>query len=36
MLSPVVGELCAVDPKRLLCGLKDPELEPGDLVAVRQ
>ncbi len=29
------GELYAVDPRRLLRGLEDPELEPGDLVEVR-
>lgn len=29
------GELYPVDPKRLLRGLEDPELEPGDLVEVR-
>jgi hypothetical protein len=29
------GELYVVDPKRLLRGLEDPELEPGDVVEVR-
>jgi hypothetical protein len=29
------GELYAVDAKRLLRGLEDPELEPGDVVEVR-